>query len=129
MYHSTLETWRGLGKNATEGLARPGTILPMTVFLFGGQVLPFVLLAFAPMLSSSGLMLAGCAAVIAFIPRLIATFKFRQPFGAALLHPLGVLVLLAIQWHALVCHLAGKPSIWKGRTYSSASVVEPKQLK
>jgi hypothetical protein len=128
MYHSTLETWRGLGKNATEGLARPGTILPMTALLFGGQVLPFVLLAFAPMLSSSGLMLAGCAGVLALIPRLIATFKFRQPFCAALLHPLGVLSLLALQWHALRCHLAGKPSFWKGRTYSSASAVEPKPL-
>lgn len=48
MYRTSLETWRGLGKNATEGLAAPGTILPMTVLLFGGQVLPFILLALAP---------------------------------------------------------------------------------
>jgi hypothetical protein len=124
MYPTNAETWRGLGKNATEGLAAPGTIVPMTALLLGGQVLPFVLLAFAPMLSTSGLMLAAFATAIACVPRLIAIRTFRQPLGAALLHPLGVLALLAIQWHALVRHLAGKPSVWKGRAYSPASAVE-----
>ncbi len=124
MYHTNGETWRGLGKNATEGLAAPGTILPMTLLLLGGQVLPFVLLVFAPMLSTPGLMLAALAAAMACVPRLIATRTFRQPLGAALLHPLGILALLAIQWHALVRHLAGKPSVWKGRAYSPVSAVE-----
>ena len=124
MYHTNAETWRGLGKNATEGLAAPGTIVPMTALLLGGQILPFVLLAFAPMLSTSGLMLAAFAAAIAYVPRLVANRTFRQPLGAALLHPLGILALLAIQWHALVRHLAGKPSVWKGRAYSPVSAVE-----
>ncbi|HVT37420.1 MAG TPA: glycosyltransferase family 2 protein [Gemmatimonadaceae bacterium] len=115
MYHSNADTWRGLGKNATEGLGAPGTIGPMSALLFGGQVLPFVLLAFAPMLTSLNLILAACAAAMAWLPRLIAARKFRQPVGAALLHPLGVVALLTIQWHALARHLAGKPSIWKGR--------------
>ena len=76
MYHTNADTWRGLGKNATEGLAAPGTILPMTALLLGGQVLPFVLLAFAPSLSSSGLALAAVAAV----PGLPATTPGRPPF-------------------------------------------------
>ena len=124
MYHTNLETRRGLAKNATEGLAAPGTILPMTALLLGGQVLPFALLAFAPMLSASGLTLAVAAAALALLPRLIATRKFHQPLGAAWLHPLGVLALLAIQWHALVRQIAGKPSVWKGRAYSQVSAVE-----
>jgi hypothetical protein len=124
MYHTNAETWRGLGKNATEGLAAPGTIVPMTALLLGGQVLPFVLLAFAPVLSTSGLMLTAFAAAIACVPRLVAIRTFRQPLGAALLHPLGILALFAIQWHALVRHLAGKPSVWKGRAYSPVSAVE-----
>jgi len=124
MYRTNADTWRGLGKNATEGLAAAGTIVPMTALLLGGQVLPFVLLAFAPMLSSLGLTLAAFATAMACVPRLIATHKFRQPLGATLLHPLGVLALLAIQWHALVRHLAGKPSVWKGRAYSPVSAVE-----
>ena len=87
MYHTNADTWRGLGKNATEGLAAPGTILPMTALLLGGQVLPFVLLAFAPRLSSSGLALAAVAAALAYLPRLLAARLFRQPLGGALLHP------------------------------------------
>jgi hypothetical protein len=118
MYRTSADTWRGLGKNATEGLAAPGTILPMTALLLGGQVLPFVLLAFAPWLSSSGLLLAAVAAVTAYLPRFLAARLFRQPLGGALLHPVGVMMLLAIQWHALVRHLAGRPSEWKGRRYS-----------
>ena len=120
MYRTNADTWRGLGKNATEGLAAPGAILPMTVLLLGSQVLPFILLAFAPMLSSSGLLLTAVAAGLTYLPRLLAVRIFRQPLGGALLHPLGVLALLVIQWHALVRHLTGRPSEWKGRSYSVA---------
>jgi hypothetical protein len=117
MYYKSADIWRGLGKNATEGLAAPLTILPMTVLLFGGQVLPFLLLAFVPRLSSSGSALAAVAAGLAYLPRFLAVHLFRQPLGTALLHPLGVVALLAIQWHALVRHLTGRPSVWKGRSY------------
>lgn len=125
MYQTNAETWRGLGKNATEGLAAPGTILPMTALLLGGQVLPFVLLAFAPMLPADALLCAGLAAALASLPRLIAAWRFQQPISSALLHPLGVLALLAIQWYALGRHFAGKPSEWKGRSYSTPERIEP----
>jgi Glycosyl transferase family 2 len=124
MYQTNADTWRGLGKNATEGLAAPGTILPVTALLLGGQVLPFVLLAFAPRFSSSGLRLAGIAAGLAYLPRLLAVRLFRQPLRSALLHPLGVMTLLAIQWHALARHLAGRPTAWKDRSYSVAESAE-----
>jgi len=52
MYRSAGEVWNGLAKNAVEGLAAPRTILPATLLLAGGQVMPFVLLAWAV---SSGL--------------------------------------------------------------------------
>lgn len=122
MYHTNGDTWRGLGKNATEGLAAPGTILPMTALLLGGQVLPLVLLALAPMLSATALTFAILAAVCAFVPRLVAVQLFRQPLGGALLHPLGVVALLAIQWLALAKKFAGRPMEWKGRSYAPGSV-------
>ena len=125
MYHTNTETWRGLGKNATEGLAAPGTIVPMTALLLGGQVLPLVLCAFAPLLSTLGLALAVVATALAFLPRLVATALFRQSFGSALLHPLGVLALLAIQWHALARHFLGRPAEWKGRTYGPVATAHP----
>jgi len=121
MYHTNAETWRGLGKNATEGLAAPRTIVPMTALLLGGQVLPLVMCAWAPMLSTLGLMFAVVATTLAFLPRLTATVLFRQSLGSALLHPLGVLALLAIQWHALARHFLGRPAEWKGRSYGPVS--------
>ncbi len=125
MYRTNAETWRGLGKNATEGLAAPGTIVPMTALLLGGQVLPFVLLALATQLPKTGLICASAAAALAYAPRWLAAWRFHQPPGSALLHPLGVSALLVIQWNALLRHLAGKPSVWKGRSYNAAAVAEP----
>ncbi|HEY5085670.1 MAG TPA: glycosyltransferase family 2 protein, partial [Rhizomicrobium sp.] len=43
MYRNAREVWSGLTKNATEGLAAPGRILPFTFLLFCGQVLPLLL--------------------------------------------------------------------------------------
>lgn len=120
MYRTNGEVWRGLGKNATEGLAAPAAILPMSALLFGGQVLPFMLMAALPLMSFSGAIATGAAVGLAWLPRGIAVMRFRQPIGSALLHPIGVLALLLIQWIALVRQLAGRPAVWKGRSYSAA---------
>ena len=42
-----------------------------------------------------------------------------------MLHPLGVLVLVAIQWYAFARNLAGRPSAWKGRLYRPPQAVRP----
>lgn len=118
MYRTNAETWRGLSKNATEGLGAPGTIGPMTLLLLGGQVVPFALLLLAPVLSPRTVLLSSVAALLAYLPRLIAARRFQQPIGNALLHPLGMLALVGIQWHARWRQFAGKPSAWKGRNYS-----------
>jgi hypothetical protein len=118
MYRTNAETWAGLGKNATEGLAAPATILPATILLAGGQILPFVLLFFSASLSRIGFIAAGTAAALAFLPRWTAAWKFKQSVVSACLHPIGVASLLAIQWWAAIGKILGKPSQWKGRSYS-----------
>ena len=45
MYTSAGQVWSGLAKNATEGLAEPKRIVPVSVLLVLGQVLPVALLA------------------------------------------------------------------------------------
>ncbi len=122
MYRSDLEVWRGLGKNATEGLGAPGAILPMTVLLLGGQVLPFVLLMGWRGLSAAGLAFALAAAGLVMAPRLAAVRLFRQPLGAALLHPIGVAALLGLQWFSLARSLTGRRPVWKGRDCGSGPV-------
>jgi hypothetical protein len=121
MYHNAAEVWRGLAKNATEGMATPARILPFTLLLFCGQVLPVLLalsLAFTP--ASYGthartLILAALAA--SFVPRLLSVWKYRQSLLSALLHPLGVTLLLVLQWYALVRKIAGQQVTWKERAY------------
>lgn len=119
MFRSDGEVWRGLARNATEGLAAPGTILPMTIFLIGGQVLPLLLLTLGFALTTNGLVAALLAMVFALLPRMIASWRFRQPVISALLHPFGVISLLCIQWYAFLTSLSGHPRQWRGRVYHS----------
>jgi glycosyltransferase involved in cell wall biosynthesis len=116
MYRNADEVFAGLGKNAVEGLAAPNRIFPFTALLGFGQVLPFVLLAI-PGLPWSVKVGAACAALLAWLPRWIACFRFDQPWLSALLHPFGVVVLLGIQWRALMLHRRGHPAHWRGRSY------------
>jgi len=52
-----------------------------------------------------------------FLPRLLSVWRYRQPLLSALLHPLGVTVLLALQWLALLRKIAGHRVTWKERAY------------
>jgi hypothetical protein len=61
------------------------------------------------------------------LPRLAAVRRFRQSLAGALLHPLGVLVPVAIQWYALVRNRPGRPANWKGRAYPARPVPEAAQ--
>ncbi|MFP5286271.1 MAG: glycosyltransferase, partial [Thermoanaerobaculia bacterium] len=115
MYRDAEEVWRGLAKNATEGVASPGKILPVTALLTIGQVLPFLL--WIPF--GWG---AVPAVLAAWLPRWIAVRRFGQPLDGALLHPLGILVFLAVQWYALGRRLLGRPAGWKGRAYAGGRV-------
>jgi hypothetical protein len=95
-------------------VASPGKILPVTALLIAGQVLPFLLLPFAGVASLP-------TVLAAWLPRWIAVRRFRQPFDGALLHPLGILVFLAVQWYALGRQLLGRPAGWKERAYSPSA--------
>lgn len=122
MYHDAGEVWRGLAKNAAEGLASPGKIVPVTLLFLFGQVMPVILLVLALLgvLSPWVLLPAGLGTLALYLPRLAAARRFRQPLDGALLHPLAILVFLAIQWTALGRGLLGRPAAWKGRSYGSS---------
>jgi hypothetical protein len=99
MYRSAGEVWRGLAKNATEGLGAPPVIVPATV-----------------MLLASALMFP-----VTLVSRFVAAWRFRQSWLGALLHPVGVTLLVVIQWYALVRSWFGRPAAWKGRAYAAAT--------
>lgn len=118
MYCNAAGVWSGLAKNATEGMATPARLPIFTVLLLGGQVVPYILLTRASIHGSFfAVSLAGVAILLSYLPRLIASRRFRQSLWSALFHPLGVLLLLLIQWFALGRKLLGKPAAWRGRDY------------
>ena len=120
MYARSIDVWRGLAKNATEGVGSPATIAPFTILLAGGAILPVVLVAvgvatgfhawpaWAPAVAS-------IATLLAFAPRLVEAARFRQSMASVVLHPLAIGVFLAIQWTALVRRSLGLKTSWRGR--------------
>ncbi len=116
MYRGATETWQGLGKNAIEGLAAPRLIGIMTVMMFCGQVLPWVLIPFA---TGWSLGLALTAAAVSLVPRVAGAVQFQQSKLGAALHPLSIILLLAIQWQAFFKWMLGMTNSWKGRSYGA----------
>jgi glycosyltransferase involved in cell wall biosynthesis len=125
MYHDAGQVWTGLAKNAHEGIASPGLIVPFTIILAAGQVLPFALLVPLSLTDPLAGGLAAAGAVVAWWPRFDAVARFRQSPVGALLHPVGIAVFLVIQWYAFTRRAVGRPAAWKGRTYPAASRREP----
>lgn len=135
MYDSAGAVWTGLAKNATEGLGAPARIFPLTILLLLGQVLPVIaamlwaafcvsnLLVGAnfdnPKMAALVSVLLILAVIASYLPRLLAVRRFGQPLVSALLHPFGIVMLLTIQWYALVKQIFGRPIEWRARAYSS----------
>jgi hypothetical protein len=121
MYERNADVWRGLSKNATEGIGAPATILPFTLLLAGGQILPFALVAWGLVTAFAAwpwwaVPVAAAAVALAWLPRVLEATRFRQSLTGAVVHPLGVAVFLAIQWVALARKLLGLKTAWRGRS-------------
>jgi glycosyltransferase involved in cell wall biosynthesis len=116
MYESASAAWQGFAKNADEGMGSARAIVPWTALLGGGQVLPWILMAWAAFASDPGaLALAVIAATLGILTRAGLALRFRQPVLGVVLHPLGVALLIAIQWYALVQRVSGRQVAWRGR--------------
>lgn len=121
MYSRSLDVWRGLAKNATEGIGAPATILPFTLLLGLGQILPFVLVGAGLAAGWRGwpawtIAAAGSACGLALLPRLVAAVRFQQSLASAVAQPLAIAVFLAIQWWALARKALGLKTAWRGRS-------------
>ncbi|MFM7519515.1 MAG: glycosyltransferase family 2 protein [Planctomycetota bacterium] len=121
MYDTSRATLAGLAKNATEGIGAPRTIVPFTVLLVGGQVLPWVLVG-AGLLGGWrdwpgwAIVATVAAAALSATTRIQLDRRFTGSAVGWLGHPLGVAVLVAIQWWALARKLAGAKTSWRGRS-------------
>lgn len=121
MYRTAGQVWQGLAKNATEGIAAPVRIVPISLVLAMGQIGPFflaiALLAGRPVKAEVAVFVIVAVAA-AWFPRVVAAKVFRQDWRGALLHSLGIAMLLAIQWYSLLRKLTGGAVSWKSRAYA-----------
>jgi hypothetical protein len=119
MYRGLAEAWAGFAKNATEGMATPTALPVWTVLLGGGHLLPFALW---PLAALTGAEAAAAKAALAcgaiYAARVALAWRFRQnPLGVAL-HPVGVALVLRLQWAALRAARRGETPLWRGRAYT-----------
>jgi len=118
MYRGFGQTWRGFSKNAFEGLGSVGLLVLVTVLHAAAYVLPWVVigLAIAGRVDDPATVgLAVLACVVALGHRLLLALRFQQRFSGAILHPLGIVLMGAIQWYSYYLHLTNQRS-WKGRS-------------
>jgi hypothetical protein len=124
MYALAVGTWSGLAKYATESTATLVRIVPITLLLVAGQVLPLPLLWLAWMHTTFLIPFLGppirigmapvwwalAAVVLSYLPRVIYAIRYRQNWLFVVLHPVAVALLLVMQWYALLRKPIGKPA-------------------
>lgn len=138
MYRGAAAVWRGLAKNAREGLGAPVALFVWTGLLIGGHVLPWLTLALGLDYAYDGAVARAAgtsaelrevgwrvaltslaAAALSLATRLDSAVRFRASALGALLHPVGAALLVLVQWYSNARHLLGRPVGWKGRGHPS----------
>ncbi len=117
MYRNSAEVFRGVLKNADEGLATPKLIGVFSVLLLGSSVLPAVLLAISiPQVNHLVIGLSTLALLLSHLPRLLLTIRFGHSHLGILFHLPAVTLFVALQWIALIGRLFGFSVQWRGRS-------------
>jgi hypothetical protein len=119
MYRGFAETWRGLSKNAREGMANQTALPVWTGLLFGGLVLPFILLPFASVAGAQAARALFLVVAALLVTRLALALRFRQSLLSVPLLPVGILLLLVLQWRALLVQADRRKQVWRGRVQGS----------
>lgn len=127
MYEGLGATWRGFAKNAYEGLGSPALLVFLTALHMVGHVLPWATLAWAAAAgigargetagsspATMAVALAALACMLNILQRGLLSRRFAQGLLPVVAHPLGVLMMTAVQWYSLVLHIRGVRA-WRGR--------------
>ncbi|KAA1257845.1 4,4'-diaponeurosporenoate glycosyltransferase [Rubripirellula obstinata] len=116
MYHGAREVVRGVLKNATEGIANVRLIIPFTILLVGGSVLPAAMAVVAVVAGRPGLLIVSAVGIVlGHLPRWIAAKRFQQSFLGVAFHWIAVAVFIVLQWIAFLQSIIGYQVAWRGR--------------
>jgi hypothetical protein len=121
MYRGLGQTWRGFAKNAYEGLGSLALLVLVTALHVFGQVAAWAILVGSAIAAASGLSvtpapawIAAAAIAVQLAHRIVLRRAFGHSWRAVLLHPVGLAMLTAIQWHSLWLSMRGRRE-WRGR--------------
>ncbi len=119
MYRSAGELWQGFTKNIYEGLGENPLALVLVLALYATAfVWPYLALGYAlglppdwwwPPAAGVGANLAARAALV---------LRFRHPASGIVLHPVAVLLLMALAVNSFLTSRRGRV-LWRGRSYAA----------
>lgn len=122
MYRGWEQTWRGFAKNAYEGLGSPVVLVVFTLLHLIGHVGPWLVLLGELVVGLRhpwAVGLAAAAAAAPIVQRLVLAVRLRHHPAGAVLHPVGICLMTAIQWTSFWLHLSGRRA-WRGRVIGQA---------
>lgn len=122
MYRDAPSVWEGFTKNIYPGMGKNPALLVLVVILYlSAFVLPFLVLPFSVLLPALAPLTTPLLAAVALnlLYRTLLAIRFSHPPLSVLLHPLGVLALIAIALNSFRQTLRGQLT-WAGRTYPNA---------
>lgn len=116
MYHGWSESWRGFTRNAYQGIGSPALLLFLTAWHLALGLAPFAWLAYGALTGWPAWSVLAAAQVAVLLGiQLALRARFGYSWATVLLHPLGMAVLVAIQWASWWGCTLGRPRTWKDR--------------
>ena len=97
-------------------------VLLAVIFIWGHHM--FIIGVSSPWVAAMWLFAFLLTLFASYLPRLLAVRRFKQPLKSAIIHPLGITLLLCIQWYALTRQLLGRPVGWRQRNYTPTTGAE-----
>jgi chlorobactene glucosyltransferase len=123
MYESLRGIWDGFSKNLFPAMGKNLTILLVwAIYLTTTQVLPFIFLGAAILKQdrTPALFWLPLSHVVAALTiRTALSLRFRQQVWAAVTHPVGWIITIAIAFNSAYLTYSRKGHSWKGRVYQT----------
>ena len=121
MYDSIQTIWNGFSKNMFLGLRQIIPLWLFTICLYTTCfILPFILLACTPLMSSEVQLLTFLSVGFNFALRWLMVIRYSHSFLYSLLHPFASAVVVGIFINSGIQTLLGNVH-WKGRTYDNVN--------
>lgn len=116
MYRGLRAAWCGFSKDAYEGVGSPGGLVALSALHLVAHVAPWAALPALALAGGSPRALACAALAVGAgaLERLLLARRFRHSAWLALLHPLTVALMIALQWRSAWLHWTGRRT-WRGR--------------